>query len=208
MALRKQTILTPQSDDDGFAQSQSPAAGGTQSLTLNGVLAGTSLNQGHLITVTSGGNDTGRTFVVTGTDYRGVTITNSFAGASGGVASSTKYFKTVTSVTIDGNSAGTVKVGVNGASASGWVLLDHFKNPFAISLAVDISGTTTYTVQHTFDDLQLLTDISSVKVFSHVEMAAKTADGDGNYAFPCTATRVIITSYTSGTTTFTVTQAG
>ena len=204
----KRFTLTPQSDADGICASQTPAAAGN--LTIAGALASggaVSLNHGHLITITSDGNDSGRTFTLTGTDYRGVALTEAVTGPNTTTVSSAKYFKTITQVAVDDATAGAITVGVNGVSASDWYLTDRNIDPFNIGFGVDISGTCTYTVQHTFEDMQVA-DISAVKAFDHASVASKTADANDNYAYPCSAMRVIISAFTSGTLKLQIIQAG
>ena len=66
------------------------------------------------ITITSAGDDSGRTFTITGTDKNGTSITDQVTGANAGAATSLKYFKTVTQISVDsgGNTAGAVTAGV------------------------------------------------------------------------------------------------
>lgn len=63
------------------------------------------------VRITSGGNDTGITFTVTGYDLYGYPMSEAITGASGGVASGAKAFKYIASVTHTGSVASTVKVG-------------------------------------------------------------------------------------------------
>ena len=74
-------------DADGICASQTPLAAGN--LTINGALAsgGTvTLNAAQLITITSAGNDSGRTFTVYGTDVEGDLQTEAVTGANAGTA--------------------------------------------------------------------------------------------------------------------------
>ena len=76
--------------------------------------------------------------------------------------------------------------------------------PFNVGFGVTITGTPTYTVQHTFDNPWTTT---SPVWFDHPTVAAETTNQDGNYAFPVAAIKVAVTSGT-GTATLTVIQAG
>lgn len=96
-------------DADGIATSQTPAAGGEQALSLTADPV--TLDVPRNVTVTSAGDETGRTFTVTGTDEYGEDMTEDITGANAGVASGAKAFKTVSSVTVDANTAGAVTVG-------------------------------------------------------------------------------------------------
>jgi hypothetical protein len=80
-AYRK--TLPPQSDSDGICASQMPSSGGAQNLTIAGALASAgsvTLNHGHLISIASDADDSGRTFSITGRDYRGFTISENITG--------------------------------------------------------------------------------------------------------------------------------
>lgn len=70
-------------------------------------------------------------------------------------------------------------------------------NPFNIGFGVVVSGTATYTIQHTFDN---------AKWFDNECIVDATADQDGNYAFPVAGIRTNITAGT-GTVTLTTLQA-
>lgn len=92
-----------------------------------------------------------------------------------------------------------------GTGTSNIAVLDHFQSPFNVGLGVNISATATYDVQHTFDDV-LDSNVTPVW-FTHPTMAALTANGDGNYAFPVRGIRINVTAST-GTVTATIIQAG
>ena len=66
-----------------------------------------------VITLTSAGDDSARTATITGTDVLDNAQTEDLTMANAGVATSTKTFKTVTSIAIDGSgTAGTLSVGI------------------------------------------------------------------------------------------------
>ena len=72
--------------------------------------AGSSGTVGAL-TVTSAADDSGITFTIVGTDSAGASKTEVLTGANAGAATTTATFKTVTSVTLSGNAAGSVVIG-------------------------------------------------------------------------------------------------
>jgi hypothetical protein len=94
-------------DADGLVASVTPAAGGVQSLTL---LTET-LDVPRNVTVTSAGDDSGRTFTVTGTDVYGKPVVEAITGANAGAAAGAKAFATVTSITTDDDTAGAITAG-------------------------------------------------------------------------------------------------
>ncbi len=101
-----------------------------------------------------------------------------------------------------------VRVTVTNAASSAVIPLDRYQTPFNVGIGCDItSGTPTYTVQYTFDDVWAAGfDPSTAKWFDHASLSAKTTDADSNIAFPVTAVRLSQTG--TGVTTMTVIQAG
>lgn len=91
-----------------------------------------------------------------------------------------------------------------GTGSSNVLPMDLYISPFNVGFGVVATGTVTYTVQHTFDNVQT---VASPVWFSHPTIAAKTDNQDGNYAFPVAAIKVIVTAGT-GTATMTLIQAG
>lgn len=94
--------------------------------------------------------------------------------------------------------------GSTGTSPLG--VLDTYRSPFNVGIGVKVTGTATYTIEHTFDDV-LLTNPASATWYSHVALVGLSVNADGNYAFPVTAVRVNMTAGT-GTVTATIIQAG
>ena len=76
-----------------------------------------SFTNAQSVLITSQGDDTALTFTVKGTDRDGNALTGTVKGAKAGSATvlnggKTAYFKTVESITVDGDTAGNVKAGV------------------------------------------------------------------------------------------------
>jgi hypothetical protein len=104
-----------------------------------------------------------------------------------------------------------VRVTVSSAASSNVIPLNTYGDPFNVGIGCDVSAgaSLTYTVQHTFDDVQSKTfSPSTATWFSNSTIVAQTADKDGNYAYPVTAVRLTVTAWTSGSVTMTVIQAG
>ena len=82
---------------------------------------------------------------------------------------------------------------------------DLWPTPFNLGFGCVItSGAATYSVEHTFDDIQTN---ASPTWFPHPTVAGLSANADGNYAFPVTAIRLTV-SAGSGTVALTLVQAG
>lgn len=97
---------------------------------------------------------------------------------------------------------------VTGVGVSAPIPLDNYISPFNVGFGVKVSGTVTFTVQHTFDDVFAAGYTpASGTWFDHPTVSADSANTDGNYAFPVSAIRLNVTAG-SGTATLTATQAG
>lgn len=95
-------------------------------------------------------------------------------------------------------------VSKTGTGASSIVPLDREQAPFNVGIGCVTSGTVTYSVQHTFDDVQDSTVTPTW--FLNSGITSQTGNKDGNYAAPIRATRVNVESGT-GTVTMTVIQS-
>ena len=91
-----------------------------------------------------------------------------------------------------------------GVGSSNILVADTYISPFNVGFGVVVTGTVTYTVQHTFDNVQTT---ASPTWFSHPTIAVKTDNQDGNYAFPVAAIKVVVTAG-DGTARMTMIQAG
>src|SRR5215831_12876153 len=190
---------------NNIAQSQSPGAG---VITLNGstVSGGVAtLDIARRVLITPGGADSGITYTVTGTDRYGVALTETVQGVNNpSTVTTTQDFKTVTAVTHSGSVASTVTVGTVSAStaaSSEWVAITPTANPVNIGIYVLVSGTVSYTVEYTYDDLSApLGTFPTVFNISGGSLTSKaaTADSQANpFNFPISAVRITLNSYTA-----------
>lgn len=197
---------------DGIAQSQTPVVGGN--LTLNGSLVSggvatlTAVGIGRQVIITSGGNDTSRTFTIYGISPEGNAISEALAGASGAAAASNAMYSSVSRVTVDAATASTVTVGTNGVGASAMYAPDPYMAPFSIGIGCVVVGTVNYTVQHTFNDVYSFATYApaSYTWFSNSGLSAKTSSADGNYAAPVAGIRLLLSSG-NGSVAMTLIQA-
>lgn len=87
-------------------------------------------------------------------------------------------------------------------------VLNVHADPFNVSLGCTVTGTVTYTVQYTFDDVQQSTwTPASGNWTNHTNLTAQTTTKDSNIAYPVTAVRLQYTAGT-GSVTMAVIQAG
>ena len=192
---------TPADDDtNGFAS----AVGGTAGVAFVLDEATTADDDlGHKVIITPSGSITGN-FTLTGTDANDRAQTETLATDTVNAVTSTKYYKTLTEVLAPaGIGAETVDIGWTDDVVSPMYLVNWRQGPpFSISVGVDISGTINYDVQHRFDNVWASATVGQGDSgwFDHSSIAAKTADADGNYAYPVTAMRVLLNSLTAGAT--------
>jgi len=192
-------------DADGIAASQTPAAGGIQSITLNGAL-GTNLDTPRQVVITSAADESGRVFVVKGARRDGVEIIEAVAGANAGAASTVRAFKTISEILVDDDTAGAITVGTATVVQTDWCPLDYIAEH--ITLGVDFGGATAnLTVQFALGRLgwrgsnpDPITGshagsvfdrvYPSVKAYDHATLAALTADATAALLAPATAIRL------------------
>jgi hypothetical protein len=126
-------------------------SGNTASTVTVGAMGFATVSVARRIIFTSGGNDQGITFTISGTDWAGTSISEAVTGSNGGVASTILDYKTVTSVQTSGATASTITVGTNGIAGSPWLNLDTWGMGTASIQAV-VTGTANYTIQVSNDD--------------------------------------------------------
>jgi hypothetical protein len=192
-------------DADGICQSQQPSAGGVQSLTINGALATggvANLGSQRRVLISSTGNDSTNTFVITGANWCGSVISESITGpASPATVYSVLDYETVTSVTISGNAVGNITVGTNGVGGSPWIRMDDFA-PSNISIQCNVaSGSVNYTVQSTLDDpndpfFPVAPDDMTWINSSDLAVVAANSSQQSNFLFTPKYARVLINSGT------------
>lgn len=94
-------------------------------------------------------------------------------------------------------------VSQTGVGSSNNIVINTNVTPVNIGFGVIVTGTVTYTVQHTFDDPA----VGFSTWFSHPTVVDETTNQDGNYAFPVTGVKLLVTAGT-GTATLKLIQAG
>lgn len=179
----------------------SSGSAGNVSVGTNGVAT---LDAQRRVILTSGGNDTGLTFTLYGTDAAGNSISETVTGASGGAASSVLDYKTVTKITSSGATATTLTVGTNGVAGSSWVRFDEWAMS-QIAIQATVAGTVNYTIQQTLDDPNNPTNPVAAASVTWVNSAdtgvvSATSTAQSNYAYPPVYSRVVLNSGTGSVT--------
>lgn len=183
------------------AASQSPGAG-TITLTAAASAIDAAVG-GRIISLVSGGNDSGITFTITGVDQNGLAATEAVIGGNVATVVSTKFYQSVSSITHTGSVAGTFSSGIVGTvlSTSSALYPLNFYTRTAAQVAVEVTGTINFTVKETFAPILTGTPTTSAAVlFSPSALAAKTANTTAPLDVGATGVQVIINSYSSGAT--------
>jgi len=105
----------------------------------------------------------------------------------------------------------TVTASAGGTTYSPAWPVDTYGNPVNLGLAVVVTGSALYDVQHTFTDpgtVNLNANPAANNWFNHEFMTSAATNDDGNYAFPIRATRLALRAAASATAQFTIIQAG
>ena len=187
------------SDTNGIAESQTPATAGN--LALNGalVVAGVAvLDTPRRVIITSSADDSARTFTITGTTFSNQVVSDTIPGTNASVSTSNVDFKTVTSISISGSSAGPLIAGTGSSAGSRWVRFDSWANA-ETSIQCNAIGTVNYTVQVTMDDPNdpiNPVSVSGVTWLNTNDADAVSAIGDvfTNFQFTPTYARIVLNS--------------
>lgn len=220
------TSLTLTNDANGIFEDQTTA--GAATLSLDGALVASgiaycygaasnrNIHQAQLIAIEGTGNNSGVVATITGTGPGSEEVVEDLTLANNGTATSSYYFKTVSSITVDGAVTGNIEGGWLIASTSPGVLLafksDYSQSPHNQSLRAVLSsgGSLTMSAQYTMDmpqDNYTNIGFDNSATWSNVDgMASVTATDQGNIAYPVMAVRLLFNAYSSGTVKFTATQ--
>ena len=179
--------------------SQTPAAAGA--LTLNGalVVSGVAIMDNfRRVLITAAGNESAKTFTVTGIGANGNTVSEIITGPNATTAQSVLDYKTVTSITISAAAAGAITVGTSGVGGSKWVVFDAFA-PSMISIQCNVTGTIDYTLQTTLNDpYDPITPVAPASVVwvnsSDTAVVNATATKQSNFMFAPVYARILINS--------------
>jgi len=123
------------------------------------------LDVARRVILTSAGNDSAISFVVSGTNQTGDPISETVTGANAGVASTVLDYLSVTSILASGAVATTLTVGTNGIAASPWVRFDDWNSGSQTTIAAVVSGTANYSIQTSMDDPNQVTNSEPPNTF-------------------------------------------
>ncbi len=180
--------------------------------SINGVFATdqvATMDFRRQVVITSAADDSGRVFLVEGTDEKGNFRSEAVAGANAGAVSTVQAFTTVTAVIPDAGTAGAVEIGTADIISSNWLPLDYMVADFDVAMAIAVGAATAdLTVELTLSNIlarrgndpqpQVGSWLGSefdlffpeINIHDHDSMVNVTADVTGNLAFPVRAIRL------------------
>lgn len=187
---------------------------GASVFLLNGALAGGpydvnsvtyqhggSVKVGRQLSFTSTGNISAVTMTITGTDANGDAQSETMAGPNNNTVYSVKYYNTITSVATSGSVGTNTSIGTYGF-ASQTLPLNYYRR-IEHTLDIECTGTITFTIQETFNDVYsdesiIWQNVPSMtnKVITSSVPAAVNQQGTLN----AIATRFVANTYTNGAT--------
>ena len=206
MPKPKYFTITPVDDADGIATSQTPAAGGVQSLTLTD--SPVVYDTPHKVIITAVGDESGRTIAVIGNDISGQPVIEEITGPDATTAETVNYFTSISDVTVDDDTAGALAVGTSGLCSSPWYPVNRRSGDFGIAFSCELAGSAamTYGVLQTFDDLQ--DNDALITSFDHASVASETTSQHGDFSNPPRGIRCEVSAFTSGVLQFNIHEKG
>lgn len=168
--------------------------------------------QAQKISIEGTGNNSGVDATITGTDADGTVISEVLTLANNGTATSVLYYKTITSISVDGALTGNIEGGplaTNGAVSRSLRVNGQQPN-FKVDYILLIDGSLTASVQYTLDQPEDEYDISysaSADWRAVDSLSALSASAVSNSFYKVQAARLLISAYTSGTAKLTIGQS-
>jgi hypothetical protein len=189
------SVAPATADPNGICLSQTPTEAGD--LTIAGALAtsgvATLSPPGH-ISITSASNESGDTFTITGTDRYDAALTETITGPNATTTTGNYNFKTVTQVATDGAATGAITVGSANELDTAWIPVEYRPN---------LGYSVTFNESSAVFDYVLQSTVEDPWGSSFDEHAANPQDGIDEGS-PVRAFRLKITTFVSGTLTYTI----
>lgn len=140
------TTSFPIADGNYIATAQTPAGAGFLTLVES------TITPPRYVTITSAGNDTARTFTITGVGPNNEQQVESIAGGNATTVTTTKTFSYVASIYVDAATAAAVEAGVTQSGYSAWIPLDIYTPNQVTTISASVSGTVNYSIEYTNED--------------------------------------------------------
>jgi len=170
--------------------------GSAGALTVNGSLASSgvvSLANAYKVDLVSTGDLSGKNFTITGTDWNGVAQSESMAGPNNNTVTSTKYYKTITGISVDATMGGVnLTAGASNSLISQVVPVDIYAPTTKVAVDV-VSGTIVYSVEKCYER----PTAGETPNFVDGGLLGLAVDSNVTLNEPIGAIRLVINSYSS-----------
>lgn len=159
----------------------------------------------HKVDLTSTANLSGINMTIAGTDADGQSISEVIAGPNINTVTSTKFFKTITSVTAASTlGANTMDIGLGAGAVSKTIPLEQYLQGSLVHAQVVITGTINVDIEDTLSDLHATPNSPSTQDSftwaNDANFTAKTASLQASLAVLARAARLAVNSYNAGAT--------
>lgn len=190
----RKTLTVSAASTNGVATTQTPSGAGDLTLVSATVTLANTGQRPEIVTLADLSN---RTFTFYGTEVgTGRSMVYSMAGPNATTGIAGISFATITRVAISGAAAGALTVGWAAQADTQPFPLDLIYAPTDVSFAgIIVSGSPTFTVRFTMDDVQDQTaDPGSRVWFNHPSVTAQTSNATGNFGKPVTACSLYVSA--------------
>lgn len=209
-------------DDNGIAETQTPAGAGDLDLdgilVVDGVAILTDPGMARQVLITTADDETGKTITIYGTNATGNPVSETIAAPNATTATSVAYYQTITRIAVSAAFAGAVIVGTNGVGSSRIVALNMHVSPVNFSVAILVSGTVNCDIEYTYQDpnkpqfdsggqLPTTNPEADLVWFDDANLTGETGNAAGSVTYPVWGARLKMNSGT-GTATAHFIQAG
>ena len=139
---------------DSICLSQTPS--GASNLTIAGSLATggvATMDVPRHVSITSGSDESGDTYTITGTDRAGNALVETITGPSSTTAKGNSNFKTVTTVATSGAATGAITVGSADEADTQIFVTDQYADNTSYSVSLSSGASLTYEPKYTLDNI-------------------------------------------------------
>lgn len=204
MRIRHKTYSPDAVDRNGISLAQTTA--GAASLTITGALASggvATLDIPRTVSFYSGGDISGVTFTLTGTDRMGDALTETVTGPNTTTVYSEYYYKTVTAIAASAAVGTNVEVGSGNGFASGWYPVDTHIDRITNRIYLSDTPSMTWELFYTYDNPFSLTfdeyDCDSISAGAATTLSNTIVLNGGVRAL-----RLVVTSFSTGDIKWTI----
>lgn len=194
------------------ALSQSVAVGGSAIINGASAAAGAfTLDTQRRLIITSSGNDTGKTAVISGNRGTGQPVNEVLALTNAGVAVSALDYSSGGKVVFPAGTVGNVTIGTDTIGSTDWAVPNYNISPFSLDITMQLAGSVTWAFETTNDlnfwDPPKAPSVATPEPNVNVVVAATTVAQGITLSAPVTGYRFTISSGV-GTLTAQAMQAG